>query len=87
MSVIIDKTLFSTWPKVIKLFSWNFTGMLNIKDFSCFQTLRFFIYHAQTIVGTLTFMSMINFMLNCVEHEKSFQTRDLNIPVFDSRLL
>ena len=27
-----------------------------------------------TIVGILTFMSMINFMLNFVEHEKSFIT-------------
>ena len=27
-----------------------------------------------TIVGILTFMSMINFVLNWVEHEKSFIT-------------
>ena len=27
-----------------------------------------------TIVGILTFMSMINFMLSSVEHEKSFTT-------------
>ena len=27
-----------------------------------------------TIVGILTFMSKINFVLSCVEHEKSFIT-------------
>ena len=26
----------------------------------------------QTIIGILTFMTMINFMLNCVEHEKFY---------------
>ena len=33
-----------------------------------------------TIVGILTFMSRKNFMLNCVEHEKSFITSG---PAFD----
>ena len=41
--------------------------ILKNKGFSCFQTLRSCIYHANTvkmptIVGTLTFMSMQNFM-------------------------
>ena len=43
--------------------------LLKSKDFSCFQMLRYRIYHAHkikmpTIVGILTFMSMINFMLS-----------------------
>ena len=33
-----------------------------------------------TIVGILTFLSRKNFMLNCVEHEKSFITSG---PAFD----
>ena len=49
------------------------------KDVSCFKYLRRCIYQAKnikmpTIVGILTFMSKINFVLSCVEHEKSFIT-------------
>ena len=36
----------------------------------------------QTIVGILTFMTMINFMLSCVEHEKSFITSDSGSKLF-----
>ena len=46
---------------------------------SCFQTIRCCIImlinvKMPTIVGILTFMSMINFMLRCVENEESFIT-------------
>ena len=47
------------------------------KVVSCFHTLKCYIYHANIVkvptnVGTLTFMSMINFMLSSVEHETSW---------------
>ena len=57
------------------------TIMLKNKDFSCFQTLTVDVVFIMlinvkmpTIVGILTFMSRINFMLSRVEHEKSFIT-------------
>ena len=30
------------------------------------------------ILGTLTFMSRVSYVLNCVEHEKSYLTSELN---------
>ena len=49
------------------------------KEVSCFKSLRCCIYllinvKMPTIVGILTFMSRINFLLSYVEHEKSFIT-------------
>ena len=49
------------------------------KDISCFKSLRCCIYllinvKMPTIVGILTFMSRINFVLGWVEYEKSFIT-------------
>ena len=50
------------------------------KDFSCFKTLSKCVFimlisvKMPTIVGILALMSMINFMLNWVVHEKSFIT-------------
>ena len=65
-------------PEVIKLFSCSTqlcmkfqllikAEILKNKEFSCFQTHRSCIYYANnvkmpTIVGVLTFMSMLNFM-------------------------
>ena len=40
------------------------------EEFSCLKYLRCSIYHAKTIVGILTFMSRINFVLKLVEYEK-----------------
>ena len=48
------------------------TKMLKKKDIFCFQTPRCCIYHAMpTIDDVFTFMSVINFMLSCIEHEKN----------------
>ena len=50
--------------------------MLKNKDFSCFQTIRYVVFimlinvKMPTIVGILTFTSMIKFMLKSVEHKK-----------------
>ena len=51
--------------------------MLKNNDFSCYQTFSWSIYPANKIVGILTFMSWINFVLSCVEHENSFITLGL----------
>ena len=49
------------------------TKMPTSEEVSCFKSLRCSIYHANnvkitTIVGILTFMSRINFVLSWVEH-------------------
>ena len=78
----------SLGPEVIKLFSCStqlsmkFYILINIKIAKVNGIFRFkspkpVIYPAHkmlTIVGILTFMSMINCMLSRVEHEKSFIT-------------
>ena len=51
------------------------TYMLKMKDFSCFQTPMYCIFmlinvKMPTIVDILAFMSMMNFMLSCVEPKK-----------------
>ena len=77
-----------TGPEVIKLFPFSTqlstkfqllinTKILSNKEVSCFNALRCCIYHAKnvkmpTIVGILTLMSRINFILSQVEHEKKF---------------
>ena len=74
---------FVFWPRGYKTcFMPNWTEhkvstlkikMLKNKDFTCFQTTRFFIYHLfiiLTIVCILTFMVIIHFILSRVEHEK-----------------
>ena len=45
------------------------TKMLGIKDFIFIMLIN---VKMPTVVGILTFMGMINFMLNLAEHKKSF---------------
>ena len=60
------------FPMLIKI------KMLKNNDTFCFKTIRCCIclahkcQNANNFVGILTFISMINFMLSKVEHEKSF---------------
>ena len=77
-------------PKVIKLIpcstqlSMKFQLLIKSKiqtnkEVTCFKSHRCCIYHAinvkmPTIVGILTFMRRINFVLSSVEYEKSFLT-------------
>ena len=74
--------------EVIKLFSCSTqlrkkfqllikTNILTNKEVSCFKSLKCCIYHANkcqnaNIVGILTLISRINFVISCVKHEKSF---------------
>ena len=46
--------------------------------FFSFQTFKRWIYHAKMstiVVGIITFMTMINFILSCVEHGQRFVTK------------
>ena len=57
----------------------KFQQLMKFKMFSCFQTLLktyavFIMLINVKIVGILTFMSMINFILSWDEQEKSFIT-------------
>ena len=76
-------------PEVIKLFSCSTqlstkfeqlikTKIPTNKEVTCFKSHNVFIMlinvKMPTIVGILTFMSRINFVLSRVEHEKSFIT-------------
>ena len=77
-------------PEVIKLFSCSTqlstklqllikTKILTNEKVYFFKSLRCCFYHAinvkmPTILGILTFMSRINFVLSCVAHGKSFIT-------------
>ena len=56
------------------------------EEVSCLKSIRYCIYHANnikmpTIVGILTLMSRINFMLSLVEHGKIFITSGPDLPV------
>ena len=46
------------------------TKMLKNKDFSCFKTLLLINDKMPSIVGTLTYMNRLNFVLSLFEHEK-----------------
>ena len=83
---IINRFNFISGPEVIKLFSRSTqlstkfqllikTKIPTNKYVSCFKSLIVLInVKMPTIVGILTFMSRINFVLSWVEHEKSFIT-------------
>ena len=83
-------------PKLLNIFSCSthlstkfqllITTKMLKKDFSCFQTLKCVIYHANmvkmpTIVCMLAFMSMIKFMISLVEQGKSFITSGPNVVI------
>ena len=76
-----------TCPEVIKLFSCStqlsmlfqlsITNMLKVKTLLAFKLsdlvfIKLINVKMSTIVGILTFMSLINFMLSWVEYEKKF---------------
>ena len=79
-NVITGKIWYKPGPDVIKLFSYSSqlsmkfqlfmnSKMVKYKAFSCFQTLRYCIFHiikmpTITIVGILKYVSKINFMLS-----------------------
>ena len=79
----------STWPEVIKLFSCSIQPSVKFSLQIKFKLLTFAIFvmlniaehenfsanmKMPTIVGIFIFISRENFMLRCVEHEKSFIT-------------
>ena len=51
--------------------------MLKCKQLLAFVFIMLINVKMPTIVGILTFMSMKNFVLSCVEHEKGFLTSGL----------
>ena len=84
---IITEFYLEAWPQVIKLFSYSAqlrvkfqlvikTKIPSNKEVSSFKSLRCCIYHAYkclmpTIVGILTLMRRLNFVLSRVEYEKN----------------
>ena len=92
LKVKVPVSLISPGPEVIKLFSCStqmstkFQLLIKTKirtneEVSCFKSVVFIMltnFKMPTIVGILTFMSRINFVLSWVEHGRSFIISGLN---------
>ena len=62
--------------EIVKI-NGNFRLKLTIQSFILLINVKM-----PTVIGILTFMSRINFMLSCIEHEKSFNLQKTRLQEF-----